>query len=74
VAVIDWNRETFLFTASIVYAVLGGALLLLAFKVFDWITPLDLSQAILRDHNVAAAIATAGFLIALALIIAAAIN
>lgn len=71
---VDWGRETFLFLSSIVYAVLGGGLLLVAYKVFDWSTPLDLSHQILEENNSAAAIMAGAFLIALALIIAAAIH
>ncbi len=71
---IDWARETFLFVSSIVYALLGGALLLFAYKVFDWTTPQDLSRQIFEERNVAAGIMAGAFLIALALIISAAIH
>ncbi|HWP29440.1 MAG TPA: DUF350 domain-containing protein [Chloroflexota bacterium] len=71
---IDWGRELFLLVASIVYAVLGGALLLLAYKLFDWATPHDLGGAIFAEKNVAAAIAVGAYLVALAVIIAAAIH
>jgi uncharacterized membrane protein YjfL (UPF0719 family) len=71
---VDWGRETFLFVSSIVYAALGGALLLAAHKVFDWTTPLDLNHKIFEENNTAAAIMAGAFLIALALIISAAIN
>jgi uncharacterized membrane protein YjfL (UPF0719 family) len=71
---IDWGREVFLFVSSIVYATLGGVLLLVAYKVFDHATPQDLSHTIFHEHNTAAAIVAAGFMIALALIIAAAID
>lgn len=71
---VDWGREVFLFVASIVYAVLGGILLLVAYKVFDWATPHDLGREIFEKNNHAAAILAGGFLIALALIIAAAIH
>lgn len=71
---IDWGRELFLFVASIVYAVLGGILLLIAYKVFDWATPQDLGHAIFTDKNVAAAVTLGSFLLALAIIIHAAIH
>ena len=71
---IDWGRETFLFVASIVYAVLGGGLLLIAYKVFDLATPRDLSHAIFEDRNVAAAVVVGAYLVALAVIIHAAIT
>jgi putative membrane protein len=71
---VDWGREVFLFLSSVVYAALGGILLLAAYKVFDWATPHDLSREIFEKNNFAAAILAAGFLIALALIIASAIH
>ena len=71
---VDWPREFFLFVSSIVYAGLGGVLLLVAFKIFDWATPADLAREIFEKNNIAAAIMAGGFLIALAMIIAAAIH
>ena len=71
---VDWGREVFLFGASIVYAGLGGILLLLAYKIFDWATPHDLGREIFEKNNIAAAVLAAGFLLALAVIIAAAIH
>lgn len=71
---VDWGREVFLFLSSITYAILGGVLLLAAYKVFDWATPHDLGREIFEKNNSAAAILAGGFLIALALIIAAAIR
>jgi uncharacterized membrane protein YjfL (UPF0719 family) len=71
---VDWGREIFLLLSSIVYAGLGGVLLLIAFKVFDWATPADLAREIFEKNNTAAAILAGAFLIALALVIAAAIH
>ena len=71
---VDWGREVFLFVSSIAYAVLGGILLLVAYKVFDWATPHDLDREIFEKNNIAAALMAGGFLIALALIISAAIH
>jgi putative membrane protein len=73
-SMVDWGREVFLFGSSIAYAILGGVLLLVAYKVFDWATPHDLGREIFEKNNTAAAILAGGFLIALALIIAAAIH
>ena len=71
---VDWGRESFLFAASIVYAALGAVLLLVAYKLFDAVTPFDLNKLICEDNNTAAAIAVGAYLIAIALIIAAAIH
>jgi uncharacterized membrane protein YjfL (UPF0719 family) len=43
-----------------------------AFKIFDWMTPGDLGKEILEKGNLAAAILATGFLLAVALIVAAA--
>ena len=59
---------------SIVFSVLGFILLFLGFKVFDWLTPADLSKKIFEDGNMAAALVMAAFIIALAQVVAAAIN
>ena len=71
---VDWGREAFLFASSIVYAILGGILLVVAYKALDWATRHDLSRKIFEENNTAVAILAAGFLVALALIIAAAIH
>ena len=71
---VDWGREVFLFAASIVYALLGGALLLIAYKVFDWVTPHDLDRTIFEEKNLAVGVTVGAFLIALAIIIHAAIH
>ena len=59
---------------SIVFSVLGFILLFLGFKVFDWLTPADLSKKIFEDGNMAAALVMAAFILALAQVVAAAIN
>ena len=71
---VDWGRETFLFVSSIVYAVLGCVLLMIAYRVIDIVTPEDLSDLIFQRGNVAAAVVVGAFLIGLAIIIAAAIH
>ena len=71
---VDWGRETFLFVSSIVYAFLGILLLVIAYRLFDLATPLDLSRCIFQENNMAAAVTVGAFLVALGLIIAAAIN
>jgi uncharacterized membrane protein YjfL (UPF0719 family) len=71
---IDWAREGFLVAATVFYSILGGVLLAIAYKVFDWLTPTDLGKAIFSEQNVAAAVALGLFLVALAIIIAAAVH
>ena len=60
--------------ASVVYSVLGIALLVISFFVFDKLTPGTLRKEILEDQNTALAILGAAFMLAVALIISAAIH
>ncbi len=59
---------------SILFAVLGFALLFAGYRVFDWLTPTDLNDDIFRKGNVAAALLAGAFVIALAIVIHAAIS
>ncbi|MFN8533663.1 MAG: DUF350 domain-containing protein [Dehalococcoidia bacterium] len=59
---------------SIVYAVVGLFLLLGAFWIFDLFTPANLGKEIFEGRNTAAAIMAGFFVLAIALIIAAAIH
>jgi len=58
---------------SVVYSVLGIAVLMVGFKIFDWITPFNLNTEIEEKNNTAAGVIVAGIMIALGLIVAAAI-
>jgi putative membrane protein len=60
--------------ATVVYAFLGGFMLVGLFWVIDRIVPTDIWRGIVEDKNVALAIVVAGFVVALGLIIAAAID
>ncbi|MBF9140187.1 DUF350 domain-containing protein [Hymenobacter properus] len=62
------------FTASIVYSLLGIAILVLSFYVFNKLTPGTLRKEIIEDHNTSLAILGAAFMLAVALIISAAIH
>ena len=59
---------------SLLFAVLGFALMFLAYKVYDWITPRNLGKLIFEESNLAAAIALASVNIGIALIVASAIH
>ena len=59
---------------TVFYAVLGVAVLWLAFIVIDKITPYHLWNQIVREKNVALAIVVGAMFIALGMIIAAAIH
>ncbi|MBI3946964.1 MAG: DUF350 domain-containing protein [Armatimonadetes bacterium] len=58
--------------ASILYALLGVILMLIAYRIFDWLHHVDFDQE-LKNGNMAAGVAVAGVLIGVAIIVAAAI-
>jgi putative membrane protein len=62
------------FVAAVVFALLGVVLFVVAFMVFDKITPGRIWKELLDDQNVALGNLMAGVAIALAIIIAAAIH
>jgi uncharacterized membrane protein YjfL (UPF0719 family) len=59
--------------ASVVYGLLGVILMLVGYKMFDAIHPIDFVQE-LKNGNVAVGVASAGILVGVAIIIAAAIS
>lgn len=60
--------------SSIVYSFIGIAILMLSFWIIEKITPEDLWKEILVNKNNALAIMAAGFMLAIAIIIASAIH
>ena len=56
-----------------VYGLVGIALFVLAYKIFDWVTPFSLDKELLEEHNVAVGVVVAGFMIGVAIIVSAAI-
>jgi len=62
------------FFAALIFALLGVALFVVAFAIFDKMTPGSLWKELLEDQNVAIGNLMAGVAIALAIIIAAAIH
>ena len=58
---------------TIVYVILGIVLLVLAFKVKDFLLPGNLSKQLVEDRNMAVAVVTSAFLLGISIIIAAAI-
>lgn len=59
---------------SLIFAILGFALLFIGYRVFDALTPADLNKRIFDDGNTAAAILAGAFVLGLAIIVAMAIN
>jgi len=60
--------------ASLAFGMAGILLMVTAYKVFDWMTPGNLGKEILEKGNIAAAILATGFLLAVAIIVAAAFS
>jgi hypothetical protein len=59
---------------SIVFSIVGLAILLVGYKIFDMVTPYHLNHEIAEQNNTAAGVAIAGIMIALGLIVSAAIG
>lgn len=57
---------------SVIYFLIGLAACAIGYKVFDWMTPFNLSKEI-DDHNIAAGIVIGGMFIAIAIVVSAAI-
>lgn len=60
--------------ASIVYSLIGIAILGISFWIFEKITPENVWKEIIEKQNIAIAIVSAAFMIAIAIIIASAIH
>jgi uncharacterized membrane protein YjfL (UPF0719 family) len=56
------------------FASLGIVLAIVAFKLFDWLTPGKLAEEILQKQNIAAAIVAGFFILGVCIIVAAAIH
>lgn len=59
---------------ALVYALLGCVIFLLVFWLVERVTPENMWKEILEKRNVALAVMAAGFMLAIALIIASAIH
>jgi uncharacterized membrane protein YjfL (UPF0719 family) len=60
--------------AAVLFAVIGVVLFILAFILFDRLTPGSLWKEIIEDHNTALGVLMGAVAIALAIIIAAAVH
>jgi len=59
---------------SIVYGIVGILLLMIGYKIFEWITPFSVSDALSRDQNRAVGIVVGAIFIAVGIIVAAALG
>lgn len=60
--------------ATLVYALLGLALGLFGYKVYDWITPFDLRKELEIDQNTSIGIVCGAIILGMCIIVAAAIR
>ena len=59
---------------SVIYSVIGIAILVIAYVIFEKITPENLRKEIIEKQNTALAIVSGSFILAIAIIIATAIH
>ena len=71
----DWEKFWFGFLGAVLYGVLGLGLILLGFKLFDWITPkMDIQKELAEKHNVAVAIVVAAILLGVCYLVASVVH
>jgi putative membrane protein len=59
---------------SLIYGLIGIILTIAGYKIFDWITPIDVEKELGEKQNIAVAIVAAAVIIGIALVVAAAIG
>jgi len=62
------------FCWSIVYGIVGIVLTIAGYRIFDWISPIDVEKELGEKHNIAVAIVTAAVILGIAIVVAAAIG
>ena len=59
---------------TILFVVIGIVLTIAGYRIFDWVTPIDVEKELSERQNIAVAIVCAAVILGIALVIAAAIN
>jgi uncharacterized membrane protein YjfL (UPF0719 family) len=59
---------------SVVYGLVGIILLMVGYKIFEWVTPFSVNDALSKDQNRAVGIVVGAIFIGIAIIVAAAIS
>jgi len=59
---------------SVVYGLVGILLLMIGYKMFEWITPFSVNDALSKDQNRAVGIVVGAIFIGIAIIVAAALG
>ena len=71
----SFNTDAFAMLAwSFIYGLIGIVLTIAGYKVFDWITPIDVEKELAERQNVAVAIVCASVILGIAWVISAAIS
>ena len=71
----DWSGFGGALLATAIFGLVGISLMLVGFKVFDWMTPrIDLEKELGENKNVAVAIVIASVMIGISIVIAAAMS
>ena len=74
-AMSEFNRQALnLFLWSIIYGVMGIVLTIAGYKIFDWVTPVDVEKELAERQNIAVAIVAAAVIIGIAIVMHAAIS
>lgn len=60
--------------AAATYGLLGIALAVLGYLIFEWITPFSLGKELAEEKNIAVGIVVAGIIIGISIIIASAVS
>lgn len=59
---------------SIIYGIIGIILTIAGYKIFDWITPIDVEKELSERQNIAVAIVCAAVIVGIAIVVSAAIG
>ena len=59
---------------SVVYGLVGIVLLMVGYKIFEWVTPFSVNDALSKDQNRAVGIVVGAIFIGIAIIVAAALG
>lgn len=74
-ALTHFNSESFgaLLWAAI-FGFLGIILIIVGYRIFDWVSPIDVEKELSEKHNIAVAIVCAAVIIGIAIVIHASIG
>ncbi len=70
----NWPPHTFMgeVLSTIIFGVLGIVLIVLGFKVFDWLSPkINVERELAEKHNIAVAIVIAAVILGVSIVVAA---